>query len=281
MRYLRNLFFIFINSNLFIAGCAVVMVWQTNHLLLNDYSNNYFLFFVFFSTITSYSFHWYLTTESAIPSPRIKWGERNKTLHLVLFIIGIIGTGILFFYLLDYWHWLAVSALITFLYTAPKIPHPLFRSLRKIAVGKTLFLSVVWMFVTTILPIEISEQPWKNEFYFFIGHRFFLIYAICMLFDYRDLEDDAISGIRSLFSFLSEKNISLLFYIMIFLFTASTVLLADYGISSLRIAVLLLPGFIVAALFNYSKQHFTDTLYYFILDGMMAFSSLLMLIPGI
>ena len=122
------------------------MVWQTNHLLLNDYSNNYFLFFVFFSTITSYSFHWYLTTESAIPSPRIEWGERNKTLHLVLFIIGIIGTGIFF------------------LYTAPKIPHPLFRSLRKIAVGKTLFLAMVWMFVTTILPIEIAEQPWKTEF---------------------------------------------------------------------------------------------------------------------
>ncbi len=257
------------------------MVWQTNHLLLNDYSNNYFLFFVFFSTITSYSFHWYLTTESAIPSPRIEWGERNKTLHLVLFIIGIIGTGIFFFYLLDYWHWLAVSALITFLYTAPKIPHPLFRSLRKIAVGKTLFLAMVWMFVTTILPIEIAEQPWKTEFYFFIGHRLFLIYAICMLFDYRDREDDDISGIRSLISFLSEKKISLLFYLMIALFTASTVLLADYGISSLRIAVLLLPGFIVTILFNYSKKHFTDKLYYFVLDGMMAFSSLLMLIPGI
>ena len=241
------------------------MVWQTNHLLLNDHYNNYFLFFVFFSTITSYSFHWYLTTESAIPSPRIEWGERNKALHLVLFFIGIIGTGIFFFYLLDYWHWLVVSALITFLYTAPKIPHPLFRSLRKIAVGKTLFLSVVWMFVTTILPIEIAEQPWRNEFYFFIGHRFFLIYAICMLFDYRDLEDDAISGIRSLFSFLSEKNISLLFYLMMALFTASTVLLADEGISNLRIAVLLLPGIIVTVLFNYSKKHFTDTLYYFCL----------------
>jgi hypothetical protein len=68
---------------------------------------------------------------------------------------------------------------------------------------------------------------------------------------------------------------------MMALFTASTVLLADEGISNLRIAVLLLPGIIVTVLFNYSKKHFTDTLYYFVLDGMMAFSSLLMLIPGI
>lgn len=257
------------------------MVWQTNHLLLNDYSNNYFLFFVFFSTITSYSFHWYLTTESAIPSPRIKWVQQNKNLHLVLFIIGIVGTGICFFYLLEYWLWLVISALITFLYSAPKVPHPLFRALRKIAVAKTLFLAMVWMFVTTILPIEIAEQPWRDEFYFFIGHRFFLIYAICMIFDYRDREDDDIAGIRSLISFLSEKNISLLFYLMILLFATSTLLLAGYGISNLHIVILLLPGFIVAALFNYSKNHFKDTLYYFVLDGMMAFSSLLMLIPGI
>ncbi|MEO5946239.1 MAG: hypothetical protein ABIP79_05445 [Chitinophagaceae bacterium] len=277
----KKLFTFFINSNLFIAGCAVVMVWQTNHLLLNDHSNNYFLFFVFFSTITSYSFHWYLTSESAILSPRIEWVQQNKPLHLVLFIIGIIGTGIFFFYLLNYWHWLLISALITFLYTAPKIPHRSFKALRKIAVGKTLFLAMVWMFVTTILPIEIAEQPWQNEFYFFIGHRFFLIYAICMLFDYRDREDDNISEIRSLISFLSEKNISLLFYLIISFFTVSTVLLAGYGISNLQIAVLLLPGAIVAALFNYSKKHFTDILYYFVLDGLMAFSSLLMLIAGI
>lgn len=257
------------------------MVWQTNYLLLNNYSNNYFLFFVFFSTISSYSFHWYLTTKSAIPSPRIKWVQQNKNLHLVLFIVGIVSTGICFFYLLEYWHWLAISAFITFLYSAPKIPHPLFKALRKIAVGKTLFLAIVWMFVTTILPIEIAEQPWRNEFYFFIGHRFFLIYGVCILFDYRDREDDNISGIRSLISFLSEKNISRLFYLVLVLFITSTVLLADYGMSNLRIAVLLLPGIIVAVLFNYSKKHFTDTLYYFVLDGMMAFSSLIMLITGI
>lgn len=257
------------------------MVYQTNHLLLNDYFNTNFLFFVFFSTITSYSFHWYLTTDSVIPSPRMQWLERNRHIHVILFIIGSIGTGIFFFSLFPYWHWLLLSALITFLYTAPKIPHPLFRSLRKIATGKTLFLAFVWMFVTTILPLEIAEQEWKTEYYFFIAHRFFLIYAICMLFDYRDREDDKIAGVRSMISFMSEKGINVLFWFVLILFSISTILLSRYGVSYLYVAILLLPGIIVTVLFNYSKKHFTDNFYYFVLDGMMAFSSLLMLIPGI
>ncbi len=282
----KKLFTFFINSNLFIAGCAVAMVYQTNLLLLDGITNNYFLFFVFFSTITSYSFHWYLTTESVIPSPRIEWLNRNRVVHIVLFIIGGVGTGIFFFYLLPHWHWLVLSAIITFLYSAPKIPHPLFRALRKIAITKTLFLAFVWMFVTTILPLEIAEQDpiaigWKPEFYFFIAHRFFLIYAICMIFDYRDREDDKIAGVRSLISFMTEKGINWLFWIIILLFIITTLFLSDFGISHFQIAILLLPGIIVGMLFNYSKKHFTDSFYYFILDGMMAFSSLLMLIPGI
>ncbi len=257
------------------------MVFQTNQLLLNDHININFLFFVFFSTITSYSFHWYLTTGSVIKSPRIEWLKNNRNVYVVLFIIGSAGSIIFFFYLLPHWHWLAISAIITFFYSAPKIPHPLFRSLRKVAIGKTLFLALVWTFVTTILPIHISDQEWKNEFYLFIAHRFFLIYAICMIFDYRDREDDKIAGVQGLIGFMSEKGINWLFYITLSIFAVTTFLLTQYNIPSLYIIILLIPGLLVGILFNFFKHHFTDFYYYFILDGLMAFSSLIMLIPGI
>jgi len=38
---------------------------------------------------------------------------------------------------------------------------------------------------------------------------------------------------------------------------------------------LLLPAVIVTVLFGYLKRNFSDYLYYFFLDGMMAFSALL------
>src|SRR5690349_9166580 len=176
------LFRFFVYSNLFIAVCAVLMVMQTDQLVHARVSpaDLYFIAFVFFSTICSYSFHWYLSSPSVLSSPRIAWQHRHHSLHLVFFIVGLIGSAIFFLYLRDHWFWLLVSAIITFLYTAPKIPHPYFRVLRKIALGKTIFLAFVWMYVTTILPVLISDRPWQPGFFLFIISRFFLIYAICI-----------------------------------------------------------------------------------------------------
>jgi 4-hydroxybenzoate polyprenyltransferase len=278
---LRKLFSFFVYSNLFIAGCAVVMVDQTYRVVLQEELNTDFLFFVFFSTICSYSFHWYLTSQSVLPSDRIHWIKRNKNVHLVLFFIGLVGAAVFFFYLLDYWCWLVLSAGITFLYSAPKIPHPLFRALRKVALGKTIFLAMVWMNVTSLLPILISGQSWKTDFTLFVISRFFLIYAICILFDYRDRQDDKAAGIRSLITYLDEKGITRLFSFSLIIFAATTVWLYAFDYPVLSIILLLIPGIITACLYNYARRNFSDMFYYFVLDGLMAFSAILFLITSI
>jgi 4-hydroxybenzoate polyprenyltransferase len=268
-------------SNLFIAGCAVLMVDQTFRFLLRDKTNPYFLFFVFFSTLCSYSFHWWLTSHSVIPSPRIKWLEKNRIIHIVLFIAGITGAGIFFMYLLPYWYWLLIGAMITFLYSAPKLPHRHFKMLRKMALGKTIFLAFVWMYVTTILPVIISGNDWNTSYVLFAISRFFQIYAICILFDWRDREDDKADGIRSLITYLDEKGILYLFTFSIIIFGICTGLLYRYDYKIPDIVILLIPGIITAALYKYAKRNFSDTFYYFILDGLMAFSALVMLISSI
>ena len=257
------------------------MVDQTYRIVLQEPINTDFLFFVFFSTICSYSFHWYLTGDTVLPSERTSWVKRYRNVHLVLFFVGLAGAGLFFFYLLDYWHWLLLSAGITFLYSAPKIPHPLFRALRKVALGKTIFLAMVWMNVTSLLPILISEQHWRPDFIFFVISRFFLIYAICILFDYRDRQDDKTAGIRSLITYLDEKGITLLFSFSLLVFAVTTGILYQYGYSVLSITILLLPGLITAFLYNYARENFADMFYYFVLDGLMAFSAILFLITGI
>jgi 1,4-dihydroxy-2-naphthoate octaprenyltransferase len=277
----KRVFTFFIYSNLFIAGCAVIMVQQTYSLLLRRDPNIYFLLFVFFSTLCSYSFHWYLTSHSVIPSPRIQWVQRNRNVHLYFFFTGLAGCVFFFSFLLPYWHWLLLSAIITFLYSAPKIPNVYFRALRRVALGKTIFLGMVWTYVTTILPILISQHSWKNDFILFTGSRFFLIYAICILFDCRDREDDKADGIRSLITFLDQRSIYYLFAFSLAIFGVATGCLLIYGYPLLTVCILLLPGTITACLFNYSQRNFSDGFYYFVLDGLMALSGLLMLIPGI
>lgn len=278
MSFFRKPVDLLIYSNLFIAGCAVLMVYQASQLLLHAPPNCYLAGFVFFSTICSYSFHWYLTSSSVLPSVRVQWTRRYRYIHAILFVAGLIGAAIFFYYLLPHWKWLGVAAIATFLYSAPKIPHPWFRALRKVALGKTIFLSFVWMYVTTILPVVIAGMAWTAPVTLFVIGRFFLIYAICILFDYRDRQDDKAAGIRSLITYFNEKGIRLLFAFSLFVFGIATIWLLEYNYTILTVSILLIPGIITAVLYNHAIRHFSDMFYYFILDGLMALSSAIMLI---
>jgi 4-hydroxybenzoate polyprenyltransferase len=254
---------------------------QTDRLFNVGPGSRELIAFVFFSTICSYSFHWYLTDRSALPSPRINWLNRHRYVHVILFFTGLAGAAWYFLSLIDYWPWLLTAAAGAFLYSAPKIPHPLFRSLRRVAVGKTIFLAFVWMYVTTILPVVVSGSAWNIPLTCFIIYRFFLVYAICILFDYRDRIDDRAAGIRSLVTFMSEKNITRLFFTSLALAVAASACMVVYGFSVLQAAVLVIPCIITALLYEYARKNFPDMFYYLVLDGLMALSAVLMLVAGI
>jgi 4-hydroxybenzoate polyprenyltransferase len=254
------------------------MTCQTELLLLHSAVSINLLWFIFFSTICSYNFHWYLTTHSVSYSSRILWTKANKGLHLFLYLVGMIGSAVFFFMLTKYWLALFFGAFITFLYSAPKLPQDFFRGFKRIAIGKTFFLAFAWTYVTTVLPIIISGESWQTGFTLFALNRFFLIYAICILFDYRDRQDDKNNGIRSMITYLNENGINFLFWLSMILFTISGIGFYSYHHSLLTVATLLLPGLITAAVYQTAKKNFSDYLYYFLLDGLMMLSGLIMLI---
>jgi Flp pilus assembly protein TadB len=79
-------------------------------------------------------------------------------------------------------------------------------------------------------------------------------------------------------TFLNERGINLLFITAILLFAMVTVLLHWYNYSWLLIGILLIPGLAVGLIYTRAKKNFSDYLYYFILDGIMMLSALLMLV---
>ena len=250
------------------------MAHQTNHLLHLQYNSKQYFLFVFFSTICSYNFHWYLTPGIQNEMIRVRWTQQHKTLHLALFSIGLAGSGWFFFFFTAHWLWMAGATLLTFLYSAPKLPlHP-FGRLRKIAVGKTIFLAFVWMYVTTLLPIIFAGKGWQPEDVLFCISRFFLIYSICIIFDYRDRAHDREQGIKSLITYLSESGVHKLFYLSVFIFIAATSCLYITGLPLPVVALLLLPGIITLGVYRIAQQTFSDYLYYIVLDGLMMFSAL-------
>jgi 4-hydroxybenzoate polyprenyltransferase len=196
----------------------------------------------------------------------------------VLYLVGIVGSAVYFFYLTHYFFALCFAAFLTFLYSAPKLPYRPFQLLQKIAIGKTLFLTFVWVYVTTVLPLIVANTDWHPSFYWFTAARFFLIYGICILFDYRDREDDKTQGIRSLITLLSEKGITGLFWMSMAGFGGCTLALGFYRYPAYYIFLLLVPGMITSAIYRVAKHNFSDDLYYIVLDGLMMFSGLLMFI---
>lgn len=274
----RKIVDLFVFSSLYIAICAVVMIWQTSRLLLATAPSGRLLGFVFFSTICSYNFHWWLTPKSASASHRVNWTNRHKLLHFILYLVGAVGSGVYFLYLWRYIPALLFGVLLTFLYSAPKLPQKMFRQLQHIAVGKTIFLAAVWTYVTAVLPVVISDSPWHPSFFWWVASRFFLIYAICIIFDYRDRDDDKAHGIRSLITLFDERGIDRLFTLTISLFFLTSIALSVFHFPAFYILLLLVPGLLTAALYRTAKRNFSDDLYYIVLDGLMMFSGLLMLV---
>ena len=275
--YLKKAADFFLFTSFFVAFCAVCMVYQTYYLFkVEPYTN--FIFFLFFGSICSYNFHWYLTPGIYGSSYKTQWSIRHKKIHLILFIIGLIGAGWFCFQLLQHWEWLLATAFITFLYSAPKIPYAPFNHLKKIAVGKTIFLALVWTHATAILPLVLSDVEWKNEHFIFAINRFFLIYPISILFDYRDRDNDRKEGIKSMITLFSEKKIGRLFYSSLAIFFMTTIALYFAGIQFIYCIALLIPGIILTFTYSYSKNKTSDYYYYFILDGLMMLSAVLLYI---
>ncbi len=254
------------------------MTWQTSYVLHLPYSYD-FLCFVFFASICSYNFHWFLTPQSHKSPDRVKWTHEHKNGHLIFYFAGVVGSIIFFIKLRHHWFALLFATLITFLYSAPKIPLPYFRFLKQVAIGKTTFLTMVWTYVTAIMPVFVAEEKhFNHDIKLFAASRFFLIYGICILFDYRDREDDKEDGIRSMITYFDEKGVDRLFLFSMMAFFVFTLGLLFTGLSLKKVFVLLIPGIILIALYSYAKRNFSDYLYYFVLDGLMMLSGLLMLL---
>ncbi len=251
------------------------MISQTNDLLHLSYNSRAYMLFVFFSTLCSYNFHWRLTRAPDSEMIRLKWTQQHKKLQLFLIVAGLAGAAWFALCFIDSWIWFAFSIALTFLYSAPKLPLRAFGALKKIAVGKTIFLSFVWTYVTTALPILIAGGRWTMDSILFLVSRFFLIYAICIIFDNRDRERDKQEGIRSMVTHFSQANVKRLFQASLILFLISSCLLYCYSFTPAVIIALLIPGAIVWSGYDAFANNYSDYLYYFVLDGLMMLSALI------
>lgn len=257
--------------------CALAMVAQTADLFQLHQLNPFYFLFTAGGTVTSYNLHWYFTDTKInhAQSVRYEWTQQHQYLLLPLAVFGGILSVISFYFLAQYRIALLTGILLAALYTAPKVPGKISMLLRKIAIAKTIYLALAWTYVTAILPLIITNQPFNLHTIAFIIHRYFFIYALCILFDYRDREEDIKQGIRSLITILSDNGITILFYLSVTIGIVMAVLFAGNANALLKGILLCVPLLIATLFFKKAKQSKNDYLYYFIIDGLMFLSFLL------
>ena len=269
---LQKIFDFFVFTSLFIATCALLMVYQ-NSLLFNTGIPLALYGFVFFGAVCSYNFHWFLTPPGLPASSyKLHWNLSNRKLHLFLSLFSLLVAAICAILLIKHWRWLGLTAVFTFLYSAPMISHPLFIRLRKIAIGKTIYLAFAWTHVTALLPLLLASGSFHAGHSWFVVNRFFFLYAICIVFDRRDRESDRKAGVKSLITWLDEKGVDRLFW-----FSQAVVLVSCYilhsWLSFTDLLALFIPSLILSLLYERCKRSRSDYLYYFLLDGLMALSA--------
>jgi 4-hydroxybenzoate polyprenyltransferase len=282
-----NLLKFFVFGNGLIALAAVLMSWQTMYLFSHRVDGVY-LWFVFFSTLCSYGLHWYLTPWSGGQLPkdigwnRGAWNERNRWLVLVLFVLGSVGGAVCFWMLRTFYLYIIPIGLLTFLYSAPKIPVKPFVWLRPFAVAKTLYLSLAWVYVTTVLAWVVGSGSVvgcgdDRGSILYILYRFFLMFALCLLFDLRDSRSDRLLGIRNITTLYQPRVTKWVFWLSVGLCSVfGTLLSAVFGYW--LVFVLLSPLVLLCVVYQKAQVQPSDWLYYGVLDGLLLFSPLTMII---
>ncbi|MEN9611441.1 MAG: hypothetical protein RLZZ628_2255 [Bacteroidota bacterium] len=268
---------IFLFSNVFISWIASGSSWLTATVFHLDLPP-LFSTLLFFSTLSSYSLHWYLTPISITHSNRIIWTLSNKNILLKCFVVSSILTAILLILHFNLWIYFLPAAFLTLLYTAPKLPFRPFRHLQHWAIAKTLYLSVLWTFVTVLLPILSAKNApaLQGIHWIFIANRFLLIHPICILFDFRDRKEDKHHGIKSLITYASVKDLYFMLFFITIGFFGTLWFFFQQNLAFDLLISLAAPYMMVLLTFRHSIVTKSDYWFYGVMDGLILASTVIL-----
>lgn len=256
----------------FAAACAVFLCHQTA-LLSGISSDPQLLFFVFISTVLAYNFH-YCMSEGYRRNWRINLVEWLGFSHfrVMLFFSPLVLVSILFLKLPP--GALAVSMLLTIAYSFPLFPGGIAIRLRRFGWVKTVLLAFAWTWVTVVLPVAGSCLCFNLLLAMLFVQRFLFMLLLCVIFDARDSETDALAGLNSLATRYPEEIIRKFVYATAgLLFIANCILGYHAGLS--QVTALQLTLLVTLLVYRLSAPGKGFFFYYVLVDGLMIFTALM------
>jgi 4-hydroxybenzoate polyprenyltransferase len=285
LKYFRNILDFLLFSNVYIAlGAAAQVAFSYELLGLKPDLNLTGL--VFFATLALYNFSTLLAKpKQAQQSPfkRIRWVFAHERLFISLSILAILGLGTTFLFISNPSKLLlGLLGLIAIGYNLPLLQ---FRqkgiSLRNIPGVKIFIIAGVWTLSTLLLPLLEWEQQSSNsislsETLILLLQRFFLVMAITIPFDIRDLYQDKLYNLRTIPAYLGEA----IAYRLSQLLLLATVILGLLSLESKVLLALIVTCGIAAWLIFKAKGTKNEHYYFLYLDGLLLLPWLLLQVIG-
>ncbi len=261
-------FHFFVSHSIFISCCAVGLCVET--CLLFGLPILYpILGFVFFSTLCSYNFYWLLSKFSS--NKNFSLLKKNNITNLSMFFLGALGCVYFFFkanLLIEY---VAISILLTMLYSMPLWPFSFSKKIQQLGFVKTILLAFTWAFVTVLFPFYTTSIFGQVVLIFFIK-RFLFMLLLCIIFDKREILVDKMQGLETLVTKMNQNKINKLYYSLLGVYFYFNVYFLLFNISNLYFIPSILISFILLFAYIKSLKPQGYLFYYFFIDGLMLVS---------
>lgn len=186
MKLLSSVFSFYINASIHVALAVMALVG----ISIFEYDLHIPMalwVFIFFGTITGYNFVKYARIAGL--------GHReltNSLRSIQVFSFFSFGIGAYFAFQLSFDTLLVIGgfALLTFFYAVPLLKQ---KSLRNLNSLKIFVVALVWAGVTVIVPILSTDIDLNTDSWLTFVQRFFIVVALTIPFDIRDLQYDVAS----------------------------------------------------------------------------------------
>lgn len=231
--------------------------------------------------MVQYNLHYLIKKTSHINSSHFEWSAKNRKTHLVLICAGLLFViaGFLNFKL-NHFILLVILVIITLIYSIPVLPSGNKKRLKDYGILKIITLVLLWTVITVWFPADQIHHNGKQIVLFFI-RRFVFLFALCLVFDLRDIDIDTKEDIKTVPVIIGVKQTHSLINVFLVVFILLTLIqfVQTSDVSGLNAMILSAAATFVTI--EYVKKNRSDIAYLACIDGMMLLQTLLVIISSI
>lgn len=261
-----------LSHSIFISICAAALCYQTFQLLHIPF--NYFIYgLIFFATLCSYNFYWLISKYHFNTGNDPRDFLLKHFSNVFIFLVAASGLVVCLYFLPATAPVVLIAVFLTLLYSIPLWPVKKLAFTRKAGFLKTVLLAFTWAYVTVMIPVQQAFSISSLSIGLLFTARFLFMLMLCIIFDSRDINVDKIHSLSSLATDVSRKTLQVIMAIVFVLYLVTGFLLRYYFNNNAQIIAFFITGLLTLFVYRLSLRQQGYFFYYFLVDGLMLFSS--------